>query len=143
MLTADDHDPGRAGPGDVCSGGVPESPAPAAAAYDRTGQAELDGVVRTIGRRARRTNQFRAAQLCTALKRAENGELDPAARQQAALLAHQLVGSAGTFGFEAASELAGELEAFFDAGVFDESRLEAARRQVQALGDQLNGEPSD
>lgn len=140
MLTADEPDPRPAGPDDVAAGPPGGTGAPR---HADDGQSELDGVVRTIGRRARRTNLTRAAQLCTALSRAEAGELDPIARQQATELAHQLVGSAGTFGFGAASELAGQLEDFFGAGVFDEPGLQAARRQLEALGDQLQGEPSD
>lgn len=142
MLMADEGDPGRPGPGEVAAAGGRDD-APSGPHRADGGRTELDGVVRTLGRRARRTNQSRAAQLCTALSRAETGGLDPAARVQAAELAHQLVGSAGTFGFVAASELAGELESFFVVGVFDEPRLEAARRQLDALGDQLDGEPSD
>ncbi len=142
MLTDDERDPGRPGPDDIPADGAPDATSEPAHLAGR-GETELDGVVRTIGRRARRTNLSRAAQLCTALSQADAGELGPVARDQAAELAHQLVGSAGTFGFGAASELAGQLEAFFVAGVFDEPARQEARRQLAALCDQLNGDPSD
>lgn len=128
MLSDDERDPGRAGPGGAPTPG--EDP-----------QRELDGVVRTIGRRAQRTNLSRAAQLSTALDEAAGGELDPVGRERAVELAHQLVGSAGTFGFAVASELAGQLEEFFTGGVFDEPGIRAARLQLQALDHDLQGDP--
>jgi HPt (histidine-containing phosphotransfer) domain-containing protein len=98
--------------------------------------------VRSIGDHARLVNRERAALLGDALLAASRGRLDEDGRATAAQLAHQLVGSAGTFGFPGASELAGELERFFDDGGFeDERRLALARHQLGALKRELAAEP--
>ena len=99
--------------------------------------------VRSIGDHARLVNRERAALLEDALLAAGRGVLDEDGRAAAAQLAHQLVGSAGTFGFPGAAELAGELERFFDDGEFDDRhRLADARRQLAALDRELAAEPS-
>ena len=99
--------------------------------------------VRSIGDHARLVNRERAAMLDDALFTAGRGGLDEDGRAAAAQLAHQLVGSAGTFGFPEASQLAGELERFFDDGEFgDRARLADARRQLAALHRELAAEPA-
>ena len=99
--------------------------------------------VRSIGDHARLVNRERAALLDDALLTASRGGLDEEGRAAAAQLAHQLVGSAGTFGFPGASQLAGELERFFDDGDFeDRHRLAEARRQLAALHLELAAEPA-
>jgi HPt (histidine-containing phosphotransfer) domain-containing protein len=99
--------------------------------------------VRSIGDHARTVNRERAALLADALRAASRGVLDTEGRHAAAQLAHQLVGSAGTFGFPVASELAGELERFFDEGRFtDRERLNEARRQLADLQRELSSEPA-
>lgn len=103
---------------------------------------ELDGVVRSIGDHARTVNRSRAAGLSTALDRAATGQLSEAGRGAAAELAHQLVGSAGTFGFSGVSHLASELEQFFLEAEFAAGRVALARDQLIALLEQLAAEPT-
>jgi HPt (histidine-containing phosphotransfer) domain-containing protein len=99
--------------------------------------------VRSIGDHARLVNRERAALLDDALLAAGRGGLDEDGRAAAAQLAHQLVGSAGTFGFPGASQLAGELERFFEDGDFEDRRqLAEARRQLAALHRELAAEPA-
>jgi HPt (histidine-containing phosphotransfer) domain-containing protein len=99
--------------------------------------------VRSIGDHARLVNRERAALLDDALLAAGRGGLDEDGRAAAAQLAHQLVGSAGTFGFPGASQLAGELERFFDDGEFtDRHRLADARRLLAALHRELAADPA-
>ncbi len=50
------------------------------------------------------------------LSLAEAARHDPAARPAAAAHAHRLHGSAGSYGFTAVSEAAGQLERLFEAG---------------------------
>lgn len=83
----------------------------------------------TIAGQARRTNQGRIEQIRAALKRASEHRLDRTGCGAAERTAHQLAGSAGTFGFAGVSERARQLERFFaDALVAapDEERLAAA-----------------
>jgi HPt (histidine-containing phosphotransfer) domain-containing protein len=105
--------------------------------------AQLAAAMRLIGVHARTVNLGRAARLADALAGAEDGGLDDSARQTATQLAHQLVGSAGTFGFPGASDLAGELEQFFADGTFDDRvRLDAARSTLHRLQQALHAEPA-
>lgn len=98
---------------------------------------ELDRVVRQIGENARQVNLDRARSLAAALDRADAGELAEPGREAAAATAHQLVGSAGTFGFRDVSRLAGRVEAFFAAGRFEGWERQVARQQVAELLHQL------
>ena len=99
---------------------------------------------RSIGHHAHAVNLSRAARLADALAVAGGGRLDDAQRKSATDLAHQLVGSAGTFGFPGASQLAGDLERFFADGAFDDpERLAAARAQLGQLQVELAAEPAD
>jgi HPt (histidine-containing phosphotransfer) domain-containing protein len=109
---------------------------------DGDASAQLAAAMRVIGIHARTVNLGRAERLADVLARADNGALDDSARQTATELAHQLVGSAGTFGFVGASDLAGELEQFFaDGGFDDRSRLDAARSTLHRLQQALHSEP--
>lgn len=104
-------------------------------------QAEIDRVLpamRGLRSRARVTNLARAAQLESALEQAAAGELDQAARAQAVAIAHQLIGSAGTFGFAEASRRAQELKEFFARGQVDEDDVQTARIRVLALRNDLH-----
>lgn len=103
--------------------------------------AALDGVVRTIGDHARTVNLTRAAGLERALDDAALGVLVDNRRHAAAELAHQLVGSAGTFGFAGVSDLAAELERFLAGGVYDPEQLETARAHLGAIVNQLHDDP--
>ena len=97
---------------------------------------------RSIGHHAHAVNLSRVARLADALAVASGGRLDDALRESATELAHQLVGSAGTFGFPGASQLAGDLERFFADGAFDDpERLAAARAQLEQLQAELAAEP--
>ncbi len=95
---------------------------------------QLDAAMRSIGQHARTVNLGRAARLADALETVGAGRLDDRGRRAATEVAHQLVGSAGTFGFAGASDLAGELEQFFTDGAFDDPRrLGAARSTLHRL----------
>jgi HPt (histidine-containing phosphotransfer) domain-containing protein len=103
----------------------------------------LRAAVRSIGDHARSMNLGRATRLADLLRRAEDGRLPEEQRTAAIELAHQLVGSAGTFGFPEASSLAAELEQFFvDAAFDDRDRLGQARRQLERLREELAAEPA-
>lgn len=67
----------------------------------------------SIGAHARTANLVRVEQLDDALSRLEDGGLDGSQREVAVRSAHQLAGSAGTFGLDGASRLASWFEQFF------------------------------
>ncbi|HEY5981221.1 MAG TPA: Hpt domain-containing protein [Microlunatus sp.] len=102
----------------------------------------LTAVLSTITAQARRTNLTRTAELEAALERAADHGLDPAGWAAAERTAHQLAGSAGTFGFDGVSEIARSLERFFvesgAAGIADPVRLAGARSQLERANAQLN-----
>lgn len=111
-------------------------------ATDQPTAERLRAAVRSIGDHARSMNLGRTARLADLLRRAENGRLPDDQRTVAIELAHQMVGSAGTFGFPEASSLAAELEQFFlDAAFDDRDRLGQARRQLERLREELAAEP--
>lgn len=68
-----------------------------------------------LGVRARRANLARILRLVELLDSSDAGALDEVGRREAESLAHQVVGSAGTFGFPAASVQAVAVEDFFAA----------------------------
>ena len=113
----------------------PASPA-AALPPDR-----LSRVLSTITEQARRTNLTRTAELGAALDGAADRGLDAVGWAAAERTAHQLAGSAGTFGFDGVSEIARSLERFFaDAaatGSPDPVRLAEARAQLDRASSQL------
>jgi len=91
-------------------------------------------LLESIGSAARRTNQARVKQLGQALDSLRRGDLGPAERQRVAQVAHQLVGSAGTFGYANVSERARQLELFFAGGaVSDAVQVEAAGHAVAQM----------
>jgi HPt (histidine-containing phosphotransfer) domain-containing protein len=105
----------------------------------------MASVLSTIATQARRTNLVRAAEIGTALDRASVGQLDAAGRAAAERIAHQLAGSAGTFGFVEVSRLARLLERFFvetaGSAAPDPERLIEARSLLVEAADRLAGEP--
>lgn len=102
----------------------------------------LRAAVESIGDHARSVNRDRAGRLERALADVAAGGGGAAQRRRAGEIAHQLVGSAGTFGFAVASELAGELERYFaEADPDDPARLAAARDQARRLAEALAAEP--
>ena len=103
----------------------------------------LRAAVESISDHARAANLARAAHLEQVLADIAAGQADEDERQRATELAHQLVGSAGTFGFPGASQLAGELERYFvEADFTDRARLAAAREQVGRLRAELAADPA-
>jgi HPt (histidine-containing phosphotransfer) domain-containing protein len=66
-----------------------------------------------LGRQARTVNLARVVRLLELLDAADAGDLDEAGRSEAENLAHQVVGSAGTFGFPGASVEAVSIEDYF------------------------------
>ena len=102
----------------------------------------LRAAVESIGDHARSVNLARAAHLDRVLADIAAGRGGEDERQRATESAHQLVGSAGTFGFPGASSLAGELERYFmEANFTDPDRLAMAREQVGRLRAELAAEP--
>lgn len=89
-------------------------------------QAALDG----IGAQARRSNLARVGQLTAALTLLGLGELSLLERQRCVQVSHQLVGSAGTFGYARVSELARQLELFFSSALDDPGQVGSARRAL-------------
>ena len=104
----------------------------------------LTSVLSRITAQARRTNLTRTADLGAALDDAADRGPDAVGWAQAERTAHQLAGSAGTFGFDGVSEIARSLERFFaDAvatGSFDPDRLAEARAQLDRASTQLADE---
>jgi HPt (histidine-containing phosphotransfer) domain-containing protein len=87
-------------------------------------------------------NLDRADRLNQALAAVAAGSVEEATRRQAAEIAHQLVGSAGTFGFSGASRLAGEIGRYFVEGdLADPNQLATAREQVRRLREELAAGP--
>jgi HPt (histidine-containing phosphotransfer) domain-containing protein len=104
----------------------------------------MAAVLSTIAAQARRTNLVRAAEIRTALDRAEVDDLDRAGWAAAERTAHQLAGSAGTFGFAGVSEWARYLERFCAEAAAqppDSARLGDARTVLERATQQLSGEP--
>jgi hypothetical protein len=117
-----------------------------AAGPDVDDSVEIDRVLpamRGLRSRARVTNLARAAQLETALERAASGRLDEAGRAQAVAVAHQLIGSAGTFGFADASRRALELKDFFALAQVDDDDIQTARIRLVALRTDLQSGDGD
>lgn len=91
---------------------------------EETGGVPVDGpetvaeerLLASLGRQARAVNLARVVRLVELLDCSDAGALDEAGRREAENLAHQVVGSAGTFGFPAASVEAVLVEDYFSAG---------------------------
>jgi HPt (histidine-containing phosphotransfer) domain-containing protein len=97
--------------------------------------------VRALQRSAQATNVARAGRLADTLDVIDHGALDEAERLGARDVAHQILGSAGTFGFPRTSQLASRLEHFFVAGHFGRHEVRTARDWLAALQLDLLGEP--
>ena len=96
----------------------------------------------SIGHHAQSVNRARAAELRQAVLLAAQGQLDDDRRAAAARVAHQLTGSAGTFGYRRASRLAAQLEQLLRTGDHSPAAHSEARRVALALVVELDGEPS-
>ncbi|MGI3785998.1 MAG: hypothetical protein ACRYG2_35075 [Janthinobacterium lividum] len=70
----------------------------------------------SLARQARAVNLARVVRLVELLDASDAGGLDEAGRSEAENLAHQVVGSAGTFGFPSASVDAVAIEEYFATG---------------------------
>lgn len=75
----------------------------------------VNAVLRVLAVSAARANLARSAVIGEALRAAEAGQLREQQRADAAAAAHQVVGSAGTFGLPRASRTAARLEDFFSS----------------------------
>ena len=84
---------------------------------DGPGTVAEERLLATFGRRARRVNLARVLRLLELLDESDAGRLDERGRDEAERIAHQVVGSAGTFGFPAASVDAAVIEDYFAAAV--------------------------
>ena len=105
---------------------------------DDVAEDRLRAAVESIGDHARSVNLDRADRLDQALAEVSAGLREETSRREAAEVAHQLVGSAGTFGFSGVSRLAGEIEHFFVEGDPDDAdQLAMARDQVRRLREEL------
>ena len=96
----------------------------------------LRAVLRGLASSARESNLARTAVLEAALAALDAGSLSLEQREAAVHAAHQVVGSAGTFGRRRSSELAASLERFFRQGHGsgpDPDGLERARAEVAEL----------
>lgn len=112
--------------------------------------AAAQAVLQTIGLRARQSNQLRVDQLSEALAATAHGSLTSAERQRAIDAAHQLIGSAGTFGYDRVSQLARQLELFFlesaattSENAPDEHQLSAAGNWLVQMEQDLRGLPEE
>lgn len=97
----------------------------------------LSSVLAGLAVSARQANLARSAVVADALAAVAEGRLTEPQRAAAEHAAHQVVGSAGTFGAHRASELAGPLEEYF-AG--DEAARTAGLRWAQAQLDEVRRE---
>ena len=101
---------------------------------------QMATVLSAIAAQARRTNLTRAAELRAALERAASQDLDAAGWAAAERTAHQLAGSAGTFGYAGVSELAFSLERLLAQAAeaeVDPAQLERAGSLVDQVAAQL------
>jgi HPt (histidine-containing phosphotransfer) domain-containing protein len=99
--------------------------------------------VADIADRARQRNLDRAVELADFVRAAEHGDLSPEDCEEAADVAHQLAGSAGTFGYLVATELARRIERTFLEGEPDggDDVQESVQESVQELIQRLHQPP--
>ena len=110
----------------------------------------LSAVMADLSASARRSNLVRCEQLGEALDAIAARQLPPAGRLEAASVAHQVVGSAGTFGYRRVSSLAAALEEYLAGtgpadpaqGRVDAVAHEQARRQLAQMVDALQSAPA-
>jgi len=105
-------------------------------------ETRAQGVLQLIGKQALWSNMSRVDDLERALRAAARSALADEDRLAAAAIAHQLVGSAGTFGYRRVSELARELEVFFtDSPEGSPAAAEAASQRIQTIQKSLLAGP--
>jgi HPt (histidine-containing phosphotransfer) domain-containing protein len=93
-----------------------------------------------IATHALKSNLARIDRLEGAVLAAGSGTLGDEERSEAAHVAHQLVGSAGTFGYSRVSRLARELEAFFQQEA-DPASVAASTTKIAVMQEDLQGDP--
>ena len=99
----------------------------------------LRAILAELAVSARRSNLARVDVLAEALDAVEQGRLDETTRSAAVQAAHQLVGSAGTFGAPEASRLAAALEQYLGQGdAPDPAGTGEARRRLVELRRELD-----
>jgi HPt (histidine-containing phosphotransfer) domain-containing protein len=99
----------------------------------------VQSVLAALAASAQRANLARSAVLAEALELVAAGRWDEEHRLAATHAAHQLVGSAGTFGSRRASELAASLERFFDVADVSRAAVSHARTELTELRQELEG----
>lgn len=77
---------------------------------DRSDPPSPDAVFESISAQAKETNRIRVEELTTVIRRSDPAGLSEIDRRHAKDLAHQIAGSAGTFGFDLASAVARQVE---------------------------------
>ncbi|HEX8509592.1 MAG TPA: Hpt domain-containing protein [Propionibacteriaceae bacterium] len=98
----------------------------------------------SIASRAAQSNLRRVDVLSELLSHVVRGDITETDRGRAVDIAHQLVGSAGTFGYRRVSEIAREVELFFVlADHQDPARYEAAARSLAEMERELLSPPDD
>ena len=100
----------------------------------------LSDVLATLAASARRSNLGRSDVIAAALGALGEGRLTQEQRAVAEQAAHQVVGSAGTFGARRASELAAALESYLAGDEASRAAgLARAREQLEELRAELRG----
>ena len=99
----------------------------------------LSSVLAGLAVSARQANLARAEVIGEALTALAEGELGEGRRMAARDAAHQVVGSAGTFGAHRASELAGSLESYL-SGDLAPAGLEHAQAELEELRRELRAD---
>jgi HPt (histidine-containing phosphotransfer) domain-containing protein len=110
-------------------------------ALDPMGRAEA--AFRRIAEQARHTNLQRIEELSRLASVAASGSLSEHEGAAAADTAHQLVGSAGTFGFEQVSQLARRVEGYFVKRQFSDASSAAASSWLELMHEELEKGQSD
>ncbi|OLP19749.1 hypothetical protein BST81_04235 [Leptolyngbya sp. 'hensonii'] len=90
-------------------------------------------VISEIWERTKGVSFERVRLLEQAAQSLKSGALEPTQRQKAIQAAHKLIGSLGTFGFEAGSVLAQQIEAILQSEAEPESIVDQVESLVQAL----------
>ena len=107
--------------------------------------ARAQALLHSIGAQARQSNLLRVVELSEAVVSLGRGELSCVGRERAIDVAHQLVGSAGTFGYQRASALAREVEVLLRRPEVEPGagQLAAAARSLALIEQDLSGDPDD
>ena len=106
-------------------------------------QDRAEAAMQQIAARALQSNVQRLTVLDGAVRAAGLGSLAEEERSAASDVAHQLVGSAGTFGYRQVSELARGLERFFRDQDYDPAVVEKVTEQIAVMQQDLQAEPDD